>query len=374
MQIPLTKSFIKKELILKQIEQFLKVDELSSDNIITKFEDAVKKYNNDVDGKYIAVSNATNALEVALLYLNNGNTYEQREINEIIIPSWSKITSGFSVPRVGAKAIWCDINRFGVASAKTIEPHISDNTAAIVVVHQLGMPCDMKAINELAGKHNISVIEDGSSAFGSEYENNRIGKSSNITILSFDEGAIIAVRDTDTEKWIRSYIQSGINYTDLQKEFFDKLGGDYIIPKIIAALELAKLQYKDEEINLKTKAAEHYDEQIKSLNIAGFGIACGNIIPPTCTKYNWNDYHIILSKKYLRDVVVEKLRSKGIDCTWDFQATHSQPTINERIVLPGTDIFHKSGLRLPLFAEITKEEQNFIIQSLKEVLDEFTIY
>ena len=372
MKIPLKHPLFKKDLILNKLRY----------SVITKFEDAVKKYNNDPDGKYIAVANETNALEAILLYINGGNLYHMNEMNEIIVASWSNPFVSTTIKRVGAKPVWCDVNRFGVPDVSTIKSHISDNTCAIIITHQMGVPCDIDAINELSNEYTIPIIEDGSNAFGSEYENNKIGKSLNPVILSFNsnniltigEGAIISVRSDAEETWLRSYIQGGIQTTDLQKQFINKLGGTYEMSYTNAEVGLIQLDNIDDIIKLTTAAAEYYDEKIKELNISGFGIACGNIIPPYCTKYNWNDYHALLSKKYIRNVVVEKLQTRGIFCDYDIQSMHSQPIFGDRAILPSTDIFHKNGIRLPLFADITTEEQDFVIQSLKEVLDEFTIY
>jgi len=390
MSIPLGKPFIKTDIILEEVRKALDTKWISGGPTIKKFEDAIKAYNNDPDGKYIAVSNGTTAIEMALLYLNGGKTYEMNEINEVIVPSWSWVASGFSVPRVGAKAVWCDVNKLGVPSVETIEPLISDNTKAIIIVHQMGIPCDMDSINELADKYNLPIIEDAACGIGSEYKGDRIGKSKNIVTYSFQarkvlttgEGGMIVVRDIDAEKWLRSFRAFGTNSAPfdrekaggLGKEFFDKLGGNYKLSDIASAVGLGHLQYIDEEIKLRQEAGKYYDEKIKELNIAGFGVACGNIVPEYCTRYNWQNYHIIVGRKYLRDVVVEKLKSRGIGCKWDIQAIHIEPAINSKEILPNTDTFHKHGMWLPFFAEITREEQDFVIQSLKEVLDEFTIY
>lgn len=386
--IPLGKPLIKKEIVLKEIEKVLDTRWISGGPTIKKFEDAVKLYNDDPDGKYIAVSNGTTAIELALLLLNNGYMYDNK--SEVIVPSWSWVASGFSVLRVGAKPVWVDVDKYGVPTAENIKKLITNNTVAIIIVHQMGIPCDIDKINAVAEYYNIPIIEDAACGIGSEYKGLKLGKSKNIVTYSFQarkvlttgEGGMIVVRDEKQEKWLRSYRAFGTNSTPLDreksvglnKEFFDKLGGNYKMSDITAAVGIAQLQYLDEEISLRQEAGKYYDEKIKELNIAGYSVASANNIPEYCTRYNWQNYHIILGKKYLRDVVVEKLKSKGIGCKWDIQAIHSEPAINDRTILPNTNLFHKHGLWLPFFAEITREEQDFVIQSLKDVLDEFTIY
>ena len=391
-KIPLGKPYIKPEVVLSEISKVLDTHWISGGPTITKFEEEIKKYNGDKDRYYVAVSNGSVAIELALLYLNGGQPYKINEINEVIVPSWSWVATGFSVPRVGAKPVWCDVNKYGVPTVETIEPLINNNTKAIIVVHQMGIPCDMDKINELADKYNLPVIEDAACALGSEYKNSKIGAhTKNIVTYSFQarkvlttggEGGMIVVKDEKAAKWLKSFRAFGTNITpferdkstSINKEFFDKLGGNYKMSDISAAFGLAHLQYLDEEIEMRSQAGLYYNEKIKELNMSGFGVAIGNLIPEYCTKYNWQNYHIILDKKYLRDVVVEKMKSLGIGCKWDIQAIHSEPAINNRTVLPITNVFHKQGMWLPFFAEITREEQDIVIESLKKVLDEFTIY
>jgi len=390
MKVNLGQPFLKKEVILKEIERVLDTKWISGGPTIAAFENALKKYNNDLEGKYIAVSNGTTAIEMALLYLNGGKTYEMNEINEVIVPSWSWVASGFVVPRVGAKPVWCDVNEFGVPFAEDIEKRITDNTTAIIVVHQMGIPCDMDAINELGRKYEINIIEDAACAVGSEYKKNKIGNSENIVTYSFQarkvlttgEGGMIVVRDEKAEKWLRSYRQFGTNNppylrdttNKLNIEVFDKLGGNYKLSDIASAVGIAHLSYLDEEIELRTKAAEYYNEKIKDMYLRGHRVFLGNAIPEYCTRYNWQNYHILLdTKKYYRDDVIRLLKENGVGCKWDIQAIHLEPAIvrDKPENLPQTNIFHSGGLWLPFFAEITREEQDYVIETLEGVLSVF---
>lgn len=387
MKIPLGKPFIKTDVVLEEVKKVLDSRWISGGPTITEFENKVKEYNKDADGRYIAVSNGTVAIELALLYLNDGKFYTQED--EIIVPSWSWVASGFSVPRVGAKVVWCDVNQYGVPYRKDLERKITNKTKAIIVVHQMGIPCDMDLINGLSESYKIPIIEDAACAIGSEYKGIRIGNSKNIVTYSFQarkvlttgEGGMIVVRDEKAEKWLRSYRAFGTNTPPYLRdrsdklviEYFDKLGGNYKMSDINAAVGIAHLKYVDEEIELRTKAAEYYNEKIKDLNMKYGGIFIGNPIPEYCTRYNWQNYHIILDKKrYFRDDIIKFLKQNGVGCKWDIQAIHLEPAIVEkREVLHGTAVFHNNGLWLPFFAEITREEQDYALQILEEVINVF---
>jgi len=389
MKITLGRPFLKKEIILKEIEKVLDSKWISNGPTISIFENAIKEYNNDKGGYYIAVSNGTVAIEVSLLYINGGKFFN--EDDEIIAPSWSWVASSFSVPRVGATLVWCDINSFGVPYTKDIEERITNKTKAIIIVHQMGIPCDIDKINELGKKYDIPIIEDGACAIGSEYKNKKIGISDNIVTYSFQarkvlttgEGGMIVVRDKETEEWLRSYRAFGTNNLPYARdnsnkvliESFDKLGGNYKMSDINAAVGLAHLQYIDEEIELRTKAAKYYNEKIKDLNLRYGGIFIGNQVPDYCTRYNWQNYHILLDRQqYLRNDVLRLLKNEGIGCKWDIGSTHLEPVFCGKYNgsnLPNTDKFSSSGLWLPFFAEITKEEQDYVIDSLEEILKVF---
>jgi len=384
--IHLGKPYIKTDVVLEEVKAALDTKWISGGPTIKKFEDAVKKYNNDPDGRYIAVSNGTTAIEMALLYLNDGQFYTKED--EIITTSWSWVATGFSVPRVGATPVWCDVNQYGVPTAAAIRPLITDKTKAIIVVHQMGIPCDMDEINKLERAFGIPIIEDAACAIGSEYKGDRIGKSKNIVTYSFQarkvlttgEGGMIVVRTDHAEKWLRSYRAFGTNSlpldreksTGINKEFFDKLGGNYKLSDIASAVGIAHLKYVDEEIELRTKAAEFYNDAIRLMNLEGYNVHLGNIVPEYCTRYNWQNYHIILGNEYIRDVIVEIMKAKGIGCKWDIQAIHLEPILNYRNErLQNTEMFHSHGMWLPFYAEITREEQEIVIKTLKETLIEF---
>ena len=82
---------------------------------------------------------------------------------------------------------------------------------------------------------------------------------------------------------------------------------------------------------------------------------------------------MLLNDNFDRDVVVDLLRKRGIGCKWDIQSIHSEPVFNDEfkhINLPQTQKFHEHGLWLPFYAEITKEDQEYVINNLKDILNE----
>jgi len=383
-KIPLGRPYLNTENILDEVKQVLDTKWISGGPTIAKFEDAIQSYNGG--GYPVAVANGTIAIDMALLYLNGGKRYS--EWDEVIVPSWSWVATGFSPINVGASPVWCDVNSYGVPDVESIEPLITENTKAIIIVHQMGVPCDMDAINALSIKYRIPVIEDAACGFGSEYKGIKIGNSRNLVTYSLQarkclttgEGGFVIARDEKEAEWFKSYRAFGTSVSPLErdkasfllKEQFTMLGSNHKISDITAAVGLAQLKTFDEEVILRDQAGKIYNKLVES-KLSEYA-SIGNVIPDYCTRYNWQNYHIILKSGFNRDNIVDALRKKGIGCKWDIQCIHLEPLFRNKY--NHQDLwyslrFHNNGLWLPFFAEITLDDQEYVINTLKEILDGF---
>jgi dTDP-4-amino-4,6-dideoxygalactose transaminase len=383
-KIPLGRPYLNTENILDEVKQVLDTKWISGGPTIAKFEDAIQSYNGG--GYPVAVANGTIAIDMALLYLNDGKRYS--EWDEVIVPSWSWVATGFSPINVGASPVWCDVNSYGVPDVESIEPLITENTKAIIIVHQMGVPCDMDAINALSIKYRIPVIEDAACGFGSEYKGVKIGNSRNLVTYSLQarkclttgEGGFVIARDEKEAEWFKSYRAFGTSVSPLErdkasfllKEQFTMLGSNHKISDITAAVGLAQLKTFDEEVILRDQAGKIYNKLVES-KLSEYA-SIGNVIPDYCTRYNWQNYHIILKSGFNRDNIVDALRKKGIGSKWDIQCIHLEPLFRNKY--NHQDLwyslrFHNNGLWLPFFAEITLDDQEYVINTLKEILDGF---
>ncbi len=383
MKIPLGKPYIDTEEALIEIKKALDSKWISGGPRISEFENKVQEYNNDPEGHYITVANGTVAIELGLYAINNGQ--KLKETDEVIVPSWSWVASGFAINNAGGTPVWCDVNEYGVPSVDDVKKKITPNTKAIIIVHQMGIPCDLDAFKE---QIDIPIIEDSACALGSEYKGHKIGKSNNIVTYSFQarkclttgEGGMIVVRDSKQAEWLKSYRAFGTSVSPLErdkaqfllKEQFKSIGNNHKMADIPCALGIAQLKSFDTEIAMRQKAGTNYNKLIVK-HLSSYGVKVGNIIPEYCTRYNWQNFHLILPDIYNRDQVVDLLRKRNIGCKWDIQAIHKEPAYGQDVIdssLPQTLKYHNHGLWLGFYAEITKEEQEFVIHNLKEVLDE----
>jgi len=382
-KIPLGRPFLDTQSILKEVEAALETKWISGGPTVVKFEEAFGDY---IGGGFpVAVSNGTIAIEMALVRLNGGKRYTPED--EVITPSWSWVATGFAPVLVGATPVWCDVDQYGVPTAESIEKKITKNTKAIIIVHQMGIPCDLDAINALSEKYNIPVIEDTACGFGSEYKGTKLGNSRNICTFSLQarkclttgEGGMLVARTAEEAEWFKSYRAFGTSISPLErdkaqfllKENFNIVSSNYKISDITAAVGLAQLKAFDTEVSMRQQRGAYYDKLVTE-KLHGLATPA-NRVPQYTTNYNWQNYHILLDSKFNRDQIVDLLRKQGIGCKWDIQAIHLEPVFenrfdNETADMPNTMLFHNHGLWLPFYAEITEDDQEYIISILKDLL------
>ncbi len=187
----------------------------------------------------IAVSSCTTALHLALVAAG------VRPGDEVLCPSLSFIATANAIVYAGAKPVFVDIEPFTFnIDPSRIESSITPRTKAILVVHQIGLPCALREISEIASRHGLIVVEDAACAIGSEYEGKRIGSPySSMACFSFHprkilttgEGGMITTADSDAAARMRRLRQHAMNVSDLARhganqvvfESYDEVGYNY---------------------------------------------------------------------------------------------------------------------------------------------------
>lgn len=176
-----------------------------------------KEYANWVGTEYaIALANGTLALDLALQAMGVGAG------DEVIVTPRSFIASVSTVVNAGALPVFADVEEAtGNISARTIAPHITDKTKAIIAVHLAGWPCDMDEIMALAAQHNLWVIEDCAQAHGAKYKGKSVGSIGHVGAWSFcqdkimttgGEGGMVTTNDKTLWQKMWEFKDHGKNY------------------------------------------------------------------------------------------------------------------------------------------------------------------
>lgn len=299
----------------------------SGGKYIGEFEKRFASYFNRRYG--IAVNNGTSALLLAIRAL------DLPEGSEIILPSFTIISCALACIYNNLVPIFVDSDKetWNMDTAK-IEKKISKKTRAIMVVHIYGHPIDMDAIESLAGKYNLAVIEDFAEAIGSEYKHKKCGGFGLTSCASFYSNKVITTGEggiciTDDKK-IAEKLQSLRNLCFVQEERFIhyELGFNFRMTNIQAAIGLGQLERIDQLIKKKRWIGRQYNQLLKEAEEK-------NLIYLPVEK-DWAKsiywmYGIVLNKELGIDAkgVGKRLAERGIQTRPFFYPLHLQPAFNE---------------------------------------------
>jgi len=255
----------------------------------------------------IAVANGSLALELALRSFGIGPG------DEVIVTSRSFIASASCVSIVGARPIFADVDwDSGNISAASIEPHISENTKAIIPVHLGGWPCDMPQIMALAERHDLIVIEDCAQAIGAEIDGNSVGSFGHASIFSFCQDKIIstggeggAVCFNSSDAWLKawSYKDHGKDWqithqtdnTPWFKYLHMSIGTNMRMTEMQAAIGIIQLGKLDNWLKIRHKNAMIWRDGLKGCHALRIPIPSADI------KHAYYRFYVYMEPENLRN-------------------------------------------------------------------------
>lgn len=349
---------------------------LSGNGVFTK---KCQKFFEDRYGfkKAILTTSGTDALEMAAILC------DVRPGDEVIVPSYTFVSSALAFVRQGARIIFADSceNNPNIDPDK-IEALITDKTKVLVPVHYAGVACDMDKIMDIANRHNLFVVEDAAQAVDSYYKGKPLGGIGHFGCFSFHEtknvtaggeGGLLTVND---ERFIRRaeiIWEKGTNRAEFFRGMVNKYGwvdtGSSFLPsEINSAFLWAQLESLD-EIQARRKAVwNQYHEGLKDL--AGMGSFTMPDIPK-CATNNAHMFYLVCRNLEERTALISYLKEKGAGAVFHYLSLHLSEFYKEHHVgeipeLPYCDRFADCLVRLPMFFELTDEEVAFIIDSIKE--------
>ena len=327
--------------------------------------------------KALMTNSCTAALEMACILI------DLKPGDEVIMPSFTFVSTANAVVLRGAIPVFCDINpkTFNLDETQ-LKSCLSEKTKAIIPVHYAGQSCEMKAINDFAKNNGLYVIEDAAQSVGAYYHGQHSGTIGDIGCFSFHEtknimcgegGAllinnpkfieqaeIIREKGTNREAFFR-------NETELYT-WVDQ-GSSYLPSELQMAFLYAQLENIEQVIKRRRKAVEYYDIHLKPLEERGL------LSLPKFLQHNKVNYHlyaILCRDQQERSKLIEYLKDRGIGAVFHYIPLHSSPA-GKRLSrtakgseLPVTDMISGQLLRLPVYYDITIEEQNNVVSALND--------
>jgi dTDP-4-amino-4,6-dideoxygalactose transaminase len=330
--------------------------------------------------KALLTTSCTAALELAtdLLDLRPGD--------EVIVPSYTFVSTANPILLAGAKPVFAEIEEETLnIDPEDIKKKIGPKTKAIYPVHYAGVACAMDEIMEIAKEHDLMVVEDAAQAVNARYKKQYLGTMGDLGCYSFHEtknyvcgeGGALMINSDDKRLNDRAEIlrEKGTNRSQFYRGEVDKytwvdIGSSYLPSDILAAFLFAQLEKMDEIQNLRMKIYKAYYQALKPYQ--DMGLVRLPIIPKYA-HHNAHMFYILLRDLATRDWVMKSLKLQGILAVFHYIPLHSSP-MGERLgykakELPITESLSDRLLRLPMYAGMTDEELNYILKTLKEVIE-----
>lgn len=318
----------------------------------------------------VAVNSGTSALHLCV------KAAGIREGDEVITTPFSFVASANCVlyERATPRFVDIDIDTYNLDPSQ-ITGSINKRTLAILPVHVFGRPCDMRAINSLAGRHGLAVIEDSCEAIGATYQGRRIGGLGDSGAFAFypnkqittGEGGAVVTNDEKVARLCRSWRNQGRGEGGawLQHE---RLGYNYRLSDINCALGLGQLSRLDSILEKRRRVAEAYDQALASVPAV--------IRPRLEAGMSWFVYVIRLRDEFTRkhrDQILESLRGEGIGCNCYFAPIHLQAYYREmfgfrRGDFPVTEHVADRTIALPFFNNLTEDQVEIVTSALSRAI------
>jgi perosamine synthetase len=310
--------------------------------------------------------------------------------DEVIVPSYSFIATANAIRYCDAVPVFVDIEQSGLnIDADLVEQSIGSKTKAILCVHQMGMPCDVRRLAAIAAKHGLPVIEDAACAIGSEIRNSTgqfelVGRPhGDIACFSFHprkilttgEGGMITTRDADLDARVRRERQQGVDVSPLARhdaktvidDAHTSLGYNYRMTDVQAAIGRVQLTRLAGILERRRVLADRYRDLLKDLPVTLPSV-------PDDVRPNWQSFWIELPADCERHELMETMLDAGVSTRRGVHCAHREPAYATEPWMMGAGDLARSeraqdrSLVLPLFHQMTESDQDQVMSVLDHAL------
>jgi dTDP-4-amino-4,6-dideoxygalactose transaminase len=318
----------------------------------------------------VAVSSCTAALHLAMVAAGIGPG------DEVVVPSLSFIATANAVRYAGARPVFADVDLTTQNLVpRTVEPHLTASTRAVVLVDQAGVPADLDGIRDLCEPRGIAVIEDAACATGSVYRGSPAGGGAWLAAFSFHprkllttgEGGMLVTHDAELAARLRRLREHGMDVSAAKRhlsrqpvtERYLEVGFNYRMTDIQAAVGLVQLAKLPAMVARRRALAARYHELLAG--VAGLI----TIRDPAYGTTNYQSFWALLPGDFpvSRDDLMRRLADAGVSARRGIMAAHTEPAYAEynSVRLPVTERLTRDSVILPLFHDMTEEEQDLVV-------------
>ena len=328
----------------------------------------------------VAVSSCTAALHLALIAAGIGPG------DEVIVPSLSFIATANAVRYVGAQPVFADVD---LATQnlipKTVEPHLTGRTRAVILVDQAGVPADLDAMRALCDPRQVTVIEDAACAAGSTYRARPVGVGAALAAFSFHprklittgEGGMLTTWDGSIAARVRRLREHGMDVSAADRhrsrqpviEHYTEVGFNFRMTDVQAAIGLVQLRKLAQMVARRRVLARRYQELLSGTP----GLLTAD--DPPYGETNYQSFWMLLPEESAvsRDDLLRLLADAGVSARRGIMAAHLEPPYADaKPSLPVTLRLTERSLILPLFHQMTQAQQEHVASVVTSALTNST--
>ena len=320
----------------------------------------------------VATTNCTTALQLALYVQGVGPG------DEVIVPSLSFIATANAVWQCGAQPVFADIDpRTCNLDPEAAEWAITPRTKVIMPVHQVGLPADMDRFLEVGERHGVAIVEDAACALGATYRGRPIGSMGPLAcfslhprkVITTGEGGMITLNDSMVADRLRKLRAHAMDVSDLARhaakdvviERYPERGWNCRMTDMQAQLGLCQLDRLDWILERRRHFAERYNDALDGIPWlhAPYG-------PPESVR-TWQSYCVKVDPRSPvgRTELMRLLLADGIPTRRGVMAIHEEAAYrDEQVSLPHTEAAARDVVMLPLFPDMTAEQQDYVLDRL----------
>jgi dTDP-4-amino-4,6-dideoxygalactose transaminase len=325
--------------------------------------------------KVLLTTSCTHALEMCALLL------DIQPGDEVILPSFTFVSTVNAFVLRGARPVFADIRPDTLnLDESRLEALISARTKAIVAVHYAGVGCEMESILEIAGRHQIAVVEDNAHGLFGKYKGRYLGTFGVLAAQSFHEtknftcgeGGALLINESGLVERAEIIREKGTNRSRFFRGQVDKyswvdVGSSYLPSDILAAFLLAQLEQCEKVQNLRRKVWEFYNEHLQDW--AREHAVSLPYIPPYCEQ-SYHMYYMLLPTQELRQGLIAHLRQQGIESVFHYLPLHlsdmGQRFGGQLGDCPVTERVSDQLLRLPFHNALTEADLWKVVEAIQE--------
>jgi dTDP-4-amino-4,6-dideoxygalactose transaminase len=323
----------------------------------------------------VALSNCTTALHLALVVAGVGPG------DEVVVPSLSFIATANAARYVGATPVFADVElATGNLTVSTVEPVVTARTRAVILVHQGGVPADVRAMRDAARRWGVALIEDAACAAGSTAHGQSVGTGALMAAWSFHPRKVITTGEggmltTDDAQWsvrLRRLREHGMNISAAEREAsatpvleaYLETGYNYRMTDIQAAVGLVQLGRLPGIVAQRREVAARYHELLSDVD----GVTA--VRDPAHGTTNYQSFWVLLPEGTDRNEVLAELAAAGVMARRGIMAAHLEPAYADvdSVPLPATERLTRDSLILPLHHELSDSDCEHVVTVLRKAI------